>query len=80
MKLLDSAKRARLPWESADSISDIGQRSNGALSLFAENDSPEMIEKCLNCPRPDCNECLSIRAPKRRGGGHVSGQTSIWGD
>lgn len=80
MTLLDSVRRARLPWESADSISDIGLRSNGALSMVAENDPPELIEKCLNCPRPFCNECLSIRDAKKRGQGAVEGQMGMWGD
>ena len=79
MTLLDSARKARLPWQSVDSISDIGLRSNGSLSMFAENDPPEAIEKCLNCPRPYCNECMSVRSTKRTRK-KVDGQTSMWGD
>lgn len=80
MKLLDSARRARLPWESLDSISEIGQRNTGSLSLIAENDPPEMIHRCLTCPRPDCTECMSIRNTKRHADDGLEGQIDFWGD
>lgn len=72
--------KARVPWESVDSISDLGLRSNGALSLLDTEDGAAEIGKCLQCPRPVCVNCLAGQQSKKgRRGKSVDGQFTIDG-
>lgn len=61
MNILDAARKARRPWESPESISLVGERRNGTLSIteVVTVDSPEQVQKCLTCVKPVCNNCAA---------------------
>lgn len=71
--------KARVPWESVDSVSDLGLRSNGSLSLLESEDGAEEIGKCLRCPRPVCINCLSMKQSKKAKPKALDGQFQIDG-
>lgn len=62
-ELIRQASNASLPWKSVDCMErDFG----GSISLVmksevAQRDSQQLIDKCLNCKRQYCTNCLSSK-------------------
>jgi len=81
MTILDAARKARSPWESPESISDVGLRSCGTLSVafVVTADTPEQVQGCLNCTKPVCNNCLEEETRRTAFRAQISGQEKMEG-
>lgn len=67
-ELIQQAANATPPWKSVDAMErDYG----GSISLVmksevAQRDSQQLIDKCLNCKRQYCTNCLSSKKKWRQ--------------
>lgn len=64
-ELRKTVSRATLPWKSPNSVlgkseAYAGPKDSQAWGTAAgdPSDTPEMIQACLNCTKPECTNCF----------------------
>ena len=65
-RLKESSKKAQAKLQErrkAEAKKAADEKSDNKLYM---HDSQEDIEKCLNCTKPKCNDCLSLLGSSRR--------------